>query len=190
MPNRQKKIKEHLSKKLNINHRAKKSSSSGRNKTSAEPEKDFNDLDTDGINRLPKFKVSTKAGNVSYENTKTILIAEDEPVNYLYLEAALFSFQNELKTKFYILHAEDGEDAVEIAKNSKAIDLILMDIRMPKMNGNDSAEIIKKYNSKTPIIAQTAFKDEIFNEELFIRTLRKPIDLNDLRSIVKQFLGH
>ena len=156
----------------------------------AEPEKEFNDWDTDGINRLPKFKVSTKAGNVSYENTKTVLIAEDEPVNYLYLEAALLSFQNELKTKFYILHAENGEDAIEIAKNSKALDLILMDIRMPKMNGNDSAEIIKKYNSKTPIIAQTAFKNEIFNEELFIRTLRKPIDLNELRTIVKQFLGH
>jgi CheY-like chemotaxis protein len=188
MQDRQQQFKDRLSKKLSLNHKAKKGSSNDKSLSNAHTV--FKDFDTGGINRLPKFKVSTKDSDVSFKNTKTVLIAEDEPVNYLYLEAALFSFQNELKTKFYILHAENGEDAIEIAKSSKILDLILMDIRMPKINGNDAANIIKKYNDKVPIIAQTAFRDEIFNEELFVQTLRKPIDLNELRSIVKQFLSN
>lgn len=85
-------------------------------------------------------------------NEKTILIAEDEDVNYLFIAVLL----EEIQTN--IIHAKNGEEAVEIFKNNpSAIDCILMDIRMPVMNGYEATKIIKEIKSDIPIIAQTAF---------------------------------
>ena len=75
--------------------------------------------------------------NKKYDwSDKTILIAEDVESNYLLLEVLL------RKTKAKIIRAEDGEEVVDIFKasieksdNKKPFDLILMDIKMPKMNG-------------------------------------------------------
>ena len=98
--------------------------------------------------------------------SKTILIAEDVESNYIMLETLLE------KTGAKILRAENGRIAIDIFKNNPEIDLILMDILMPEMDGWEAAREIKKINSKIPIIAQTAFaiqsKDEMkeFNDIL------------------------
>ncbi|MCD6111681.1 MAG: response regulator [Bacteroidales bacterium] len=101
--------------------------------------------------------------NKKYDwSDKTILIAEDVESNYLLLEVLL------RKTKAKIIRAEDGEEVVDIFKasieksdNKKPFDLILMDIKMPKMNGYIATRIIKNIckekNMDIPIIAQTAF---------------------------------
>ncbi len=82
---------------------------------------------------------------------KTILIAEDEESNYKFLEMFLSN------KGINLLHAENGYEAVEICRSNKHIDLILMDIKMPGMNGLEATSKIKKLKPEIPIIIQTAY---------------------------------
>lgn len=81
----------------------------------------------------------------------TILIAEDEETNFIYLETAL------VKTNASIIRAKDGREAVEAVKVNPGIDLILMDIKMPEMNGLEATRSIKSFRKDVTVIAQTAF---------------------------------
>ncbi|HYW95984.1 MAG TPA: response regulator, partial [Bacteroidales bacterium] len=87
----------------------------------------------------------------------TILVAEDEEVNYLYIEAL---FDSVTDFKFKLIHARNGKEAVEICRDDKRIDLILMDLKMPVMNGYEATEIIKSICPDVPVIAQTAYSTE------------------------------
>ncbi|MBN2347477.1 MAG: PAS domain S-box protein [Bacteroidales bacterium] len=80
-----------------------------------------------------------------------ILIAEDEEVNYLFLEEILLKFNSR------IYHAKDGKEAVDIFKKNPDIQIILMDIKMPVMDGYKALKIIKKISPETIVIAQTAY---------------------------------
>ncbi|MFP4366564.1 MAG: response regulator [Bacteroidales bacterium] len=91
-----------------------------------------------------------KAGSSSSVLT-TLLIAEDEDFNFLLLE----EFLND--TNINIIRACNGKEAVNICKSSKHIDLILMDIKMPLMNGLEATREIKKFMPGIPVIAQTAY---------------------------------
>jgi len=83
-------------------------------------------------------------------NGKTILIAEDEEINFLFLETLL------LKTGVRVLHAWNGKQALEAFDNEE-IDLVLMDIKMPIMDGYDATRKIKELKPDIPVIAQTAY---------------------------------
>jgi len=83
-------------------------------------------------------------------SSKSILIAEDVESNFLFLEEVI------RKTGAEVLWAKNGEDAIEMF-NCNKVDLILMDIQMPLMNGFEATKIIKKQNPKIPIISQTAY---------------------------------
>ncbi|MDO9511590.1 MAG: PAS domain S-box protein [Bacteroidales bacterium] len=80
-----------------------------------------------------------------------ILIAEDEPSNYLLLESML------KPTNAKLLFALNGSDAIRIVRENPNIDLILMDIKMPLMDGLEATKIIKSEGFKVPIVAQTAY---------------------------------
>ncbi len=97
--------------------------------------------------------VSKKYETVKYKNweSKTFLIVEDLDYNFELIQAALKS------TKVNLVRAIHGKEAVEIYKKINSIDLILMDIRMPIMNGYEATKEIKKINHNIPIIAQTAY---------------------------------
>jgi PAS domain S-box-containing protein len=82
---------------------------------------------------------------------QTVLIAEDEEYNYLYLEELLR--KNELK----LIHAKDGKQTVDICRDNPEIDIILMDIKMPVMDGYEAAKMIRTFRPELPIIAQTAY---------------------------------
>jgi len=82
---------------------------------------------------------------------KTILVAEDESSNYELVKATL------LKTRIKIIHTKNGEEAVNYIKTNGNVDVVLMDIRMPKMNGYDATRIIKSINPNIPVISVTAY---------------------------------
>ncbi len=92
--------------------------------------------------------------NISDKKYETqVLIAEDEDVNYTFLETLI---EKKFGHEYKVLHAKNGQEAVDICKNTN-IALVLMDIKMPVMNGIDATKEIKKFNPSIQIIAQTAY---------------------------------
>ncbi|NQV02645.1 MAG: response regulator [Bacteroidia bacterium] len=89
-----------------------------------------------------------------------ILIVEDEEVNLQYYEILL----NKISENFELITAINGQEAVEICGKQPGIDLILMDLKMPVMNGFEATKQIKKLRPQLPVIALTAYtlpEDEI-----------------------------
>ncbi len=82
---------------------------------------------------------------------RKILIAEDDEVNYQFIEALLEDTQAKL------IWAHNGRDAVDMVNENNDIDIILMDIRMPEMDGLTATRLIKNIKISIPIIAQTAY---------------------------------
>ncbi len=80
-----------------------------------------------------------------------VLIVEDTPSSDAYLTAVLNSFSSE------ILHAADGLQAVEMCRKCPDIDLVLMDVKMPGLDGYSATARIREFNTGVVIIAQTAF---------------------------------
>ncbi len=81
--------------------------------------------------------------------SKTILVVEDVDTNKIFFDAAL------RRTSARILWAKDGKEAIDIFKENE-VDLILMDLQLPVMDGYTATREIKKIDSEVPIIAQTA----------------------------------
>jgi len=121
------------------------------------------------------------------ENTYPhILIAEDVESNFLYLKAVLS------KLNATIYWAKNGVEAIEICDREQHMDLVLMDLQMPEMNGYEATEILKKKFPDMPIVAQTAFAMSDDREKAIDAGcddyLAKPIKSKDLLSMVEQFM--
>jgi len=87
---------------------------------------------------------------------KTVLIVDDIEVNYIFLETILAD------TRVKTLYASNGKIAVDMCRQNKNIDAVLMDIKMPVMDGYEATKLIKADNPELPVIIQTAYS---FNEE-------------------------
>lgn len=99
----------------------------------------------EGIMTSPDYR------NYKWEN-RVVLITEDEEVNFYYLKT-IFK-----KTEAKIIRAKNGKEAVDIiGAQSNNIDLVLMDLNMPVMDGYEAMKIIKAQHPEIPIIAQTAY---------------------------------
>lgn len=81
----------------------------------------------------------------------TILVVEDVDTNYFYISALL----EKLKAK--VIRAVNGQKAVDLCSSNPSINLVLMDIELPVMNGYDATRAIKKLRPELPVVAQTAF---------------------------------
>ncbi len=92
-----------------------------------------------------------KGLNFESKKPKTLLIAEDEDSNFMLLEELLSG------TGINIIRAINGLEAVEICKSNPHIDLVLMDIKMPEMDGYEATIRIKEFKPNLYIIAQTAY---------------------------------
>jgi CheY-like chemotaxis protein len=85
------------------------------------------------------------------ENKKLILIVEDDPTSSLLYSSFLES------KGFEVLTAADGKEAINVVTANPDIKIILMDIRLPEMDGVSTMKEIKKMRKDIPIIAQTAY---------------------------------
>ena len=85
---------------------------------------------------------------------KVILIAEDDEINFVFLKEIL------AKTGAKIMHAKNGLKAIDYAETHEKLDLILMDMKMPEVDGVEATRYISTIRPNIPIIAQTAYAME------------------------------
>lgn len=120
------------------------------------------------------------------QTMKTVLVAEDEESNFELVRIVL-------QKRYNLIRAHNGIEAVTLNEDEKP-DLILMDIRMPDMNGLDATRIIKEVNHDTPIIALSAYAFEDNLREAKAagcdEFLPKPFKVEDLIEIVQKYIGH
>ena len=114
---------------------------------------------------------------------KKVLIAEDEEVNYMFLAEVIN------RTGATVFWAKNGKEAVDLFMSDN-IDLVLMDLKMPEMNGYDAMREIKKINENMVVIAQTAYamsgeKEEILKSG-FDEYIPKPIKIPVLLSLMAE----
>lgn len=127
------------------------------------------------------IRVSGRPDEVS---KKTILVAEDEDSNYELVKIVL-------QKRYRLIRAHNGIEAVTINEEEKP-DMILMDIRMPEMNGLDATRIIKEVDASTPIVALSAyaFEENIRDAKAAgcDEFMAKPFKVENLIEVVKKYL--
>jgi PAS domain S-box-containing protein len=134
-------------------------------------------------------KYLNKSLNIDCVNwsNHTILIVDDVRQNYIYLNGLL------VHTKATILWVQNGKEAVDICRENKSIDMVLMDIRMPVMDGFEASKIIKDDNPDICIVAQTAFSSNEDRKKsldnLCDGYLAKPISYRELFSVLTKLFG-
>ncbi len=113
-----------------------------------------------------------------------VLIAEDMKVNYILISKMLRPY-------YTVIIVQNGEDAVRVHSEKKP-DLILMDLKMPKMNGLEATRKIRETDRQTPIIAITAFAFDFDREQAVASgcnyMITKPINPMQLRKIIRNFI--
>ncbi len=138
-------------------------------------------------------KKPTLTGNQSITETKKstdtkkqlVLIAEDEELNFVYMEVIMKTIGCNY------LRALNGAEAVEICKQNNSISLVLMDIKMPVMNGIEATQLIHKFRPELPIIATTAYA-QTGDEHRFLAAgcdgyLPKPARKADLLALLQKY---
>ncbi|NBC82366.1 MAG: response regulator [Bacteroidetes bacterium] len=117
---------------------------------------------------------------------KSILVAEDIDESFELLQQYLKAYQINL------IRARNGLETIELFNNNEQIDLILMDIRMPGMNGREATKSIRKKNADIPIIAQTAYAmpndKKLIIESGCTDIISKPIQRESLNKILHKYL--
>jgi len=116
---------------------------------------------------------------------ETLLIAEDSRSNFELLKASVG------RSFIKVLHARNGIEAVEFCKNDTGIEMVLMDISMPEMNGYDATRIIRSARPDLPVIALTAYiNDEtevMLRHSGFNAFLMKPFQLSELMALITKY---
>jgi len=122
-----------------------------------------------------------------YLKEKTILVAEDDDPSYQYLEVIL------KQKNIRLIRAKNGKEAIQFLKLHPEISLILMDIKMPEMDGLEATREIRKFNKTIPVIAQTAYALSGDEEKSFkagcTNYITKPIKSSELSKLLDQYLG-
>lgn len=118
------------------------------------------------------------------KNMKTVLIAEDVESNYLLLKALIGK-------KYTLVRAHDGKEAVELFQTTQP-DMILMDIKMPNMDGLEATRVIRGFSKEIPIVALTAFAFESDREDALQAgcndLLTKPVSIPALNQAFEKYL--
>jgi CheY-like chemotaxis protein len=109
----------------------------------------------------------------------TALVAEDDPLNYRYIELLLSR-----RTGVKIIWAKSGLEALNLCRNDKDIDIVLLDLQLPELDGYKTLQLIKRHNPLLPVIIQTA--NSWNNEEEYCNRagcdgfFNKPLNIDEL----------
>ena len=118
---------------------------------------------------------------------KSILIVEDDPDSTSYLLQILE------RTSASITHVTHGEEAVKICREGQPCDLILMDIRLPDLDGLETSRQIRNLRPNIPQIAQTAFvfpdNPNYYLKQGFDSFIYKPYRVKDLLTLLEPFIA-
>lgn len=125
---------------------------------------------------------------IEVEKQYRVVLVEDEEVNFLYLEELL----ENIVPNIDIIHAKNGQEAVDLCTNNSPIDLVLLDIKLPVMNGYEAARKIKKIRPNLNIIAQTAYslpEDKAKAMDAGCADfISKPISMGKMKQIMQNYL--
>ena len=119
---------------------------------------------------------------------ETLLIADDDEISYYFLEKVL-------ESNYRLLHAWNGEEAIELVKANPEISLVLMDIKMPgKFDGLKATAEIKQINREIPVIVQSAYA-MVSDKERAMEAgcdayISKPYSPGDLNALIRKYCGH
>lgn len=117
---------------------------------------------------------------------KTILVVEDEPVNLYFFRTALEA------SRATLLFAENGQKSIEMVLEYSGIDCVLMDIRLPGIDGFEATRQIKEIRPAMPVIVQTAYA--LSNDRLKAydagcnEYLTKPVNVSQLIEVLRKYL--
>ena len=137
---------------------------------------------------IPKSKQAKEPGRMKYYwPGKTLLVAEDEESNFLLIEAILKD------AGVTLVHVVDGVELLEKIDTGITIDLILLDIKMPRMSGTQAIKIIRESYPDVPVIVQTAYDKtdhrkqckELGCNEFMV----KPLGKKEVLDILSKYLG-
>jgi CheY-like chemotaxis protein len=109
----------------------------------------------------------------------TVLVAEDDPLNFRYIELLLSR-----RTGINIVWAKDGLQAANLCKRTTNIDIVLLDLQLPEIDGLKTLQLIKMHTPYLPVIIQTANswnnEEEICTEAGSDGFFNKPLNIDDL----------
>jgi signal transduction histidine kinase/ActR/RegA family two-component response regulator len=137
-------------------------------------------------NSCAKNNLPTTQPDSPIEKLK-ILVAEDDKISRMLIQKVIEPYSKE------IISARTGVEAVKMCRNNPDLDLILMDIQMPQMNGYEATKEIRKFNKNVIILAQTAFALE-GDKEKTIETgcndyISKPINKVELSRLIQHYFS-
>lgn len=135
------------------------------------------------------YQLDTSTSNTQDNSTldlhdKRILLAEDNEIN---MEVAEF-YLNAVHAN--VVKAWNGLEAIEKVKEEpNTYTLILMDIMMPKMNGDEAAKCIRKINPSIPIVAMSAQSEYTIDQTIMNDSISKPLDEQKLNHILRKYVA-
>jgi PAS domain S-box-containing protein len=140
--------------------------------------------------KLEENAIAKKMESVVEEENKIkdlkVLIVEDDAISKLLITIAIKPFSKE------ILQVSTGSDAIDACRNNPDIDLVLMDINMPEMDGYKATKLIRKFNKDLVIIAQTANGMQSDRDEAIAAGctdyISKPINIKSLSELIRKYL--
>ena len=134
------------------------------------------------------LKISKSKKLIKNKAIHTILIADDEEINYLYLEILL---KEKFQVNCEIIHAKNGKEAITRCEESSEINIVFIDLKMPLIDGYQAMKAIKKIRPKLTIVAQTASSSEEDIKKIlksgFDTYLIKPIDDMRFEKLIKKY---
>lgn len=126
------------------------------------------------------------ATGIKHKENPLILIAEDDNLNYEYLAVVLDSSGHNH------IHAVNGKEAVDFCRQNPEISIVLMDIKMPVMHGDEATKQIRTFRPDLPIIATTAYA-QTGDEQRFLKAgcndyIAKPIIKEKLLALIRKYI--